>query len=414
MPKAQDVSQRPGAAVSGDHERAGAAASPGDADPSSSSRPRLVAVVGMHRSGTSLCAHVLNALGVGMADEPNLVPSNPKGQWERLEIVSFHDRIFDLLDRGYYMAALHDLALPPGWWSDPRVVAVKRELIAFLKPRLAPGLAIGFKDPRTARLLRLWQELAAELDAELKFVLCLRHPAEIARSLHERDGLPLDIAEYRWLVYMADIVDRLRDAEVCTIEYERWFADARENATKLVGFLKLAAGSPAEIAGALSPIVDERLSHAAPAPRPLELPLAAALYDVLRRFDADPGARAEAVRIVDQFRICQQLYQPIEREFEALSRAVLTLTQAARESGSALVSWRAPAGRPMRRCSSATTRSRPGLRISFCGTALLALPPPRTASCRSGCGGPTEAAEYWFGRRKLSGSVRRPASGSRS
>src|SRR5947209_10297687 len=61
----------------------------------------FVVVLGMHRSGTSLCADALGRLGVRMADQPDAQPSNPQGQWERLEIVERHDRILEMLDRGF-------------------------------------------------------------------------------------------------------------------------------------------------------------------------------------------------------------------------------------------------------------------------------------------------------------------------
>ena len=76
-------------------------------------RPPFVVVLGMHRSGTSLCSHLLARLGIDMADDPAAQPSNPKGHWERPEIVQRHDRILELLDRGY-MTPLHDLPLPSG------------------------------------------------------------------------------------------------------------------------------------------------------------------------------------------------------------------------------------------------------------------------------------------------------------
>jgi len=321
LPKVKDESSEKAAIGSG--QGTGEPVSPARVDPNGTPRPRLVVVLGMHRSGTSLCAHVLNALGVNMADEPVATPSNPKGHWERLEIVALHDRILDLFNRGYF-DPLHDLPLAQGWWDDPRVAAIKRDIVAFFKPRLVPGMSIGFKDPRTARLLRLWQEILTELNVEVKFILCLRNPAEVARSLNHRDGLPLDMGEYRWFIYIAEIFDRLRDAELCTIEYEQWFDGKGENAAKLIRFLDLDTGkSLAAIAGSLSDIVDERLSHAGPAPRQPDLPLVRDLYEAVRGFGADPVARAKTVRIVDQFRAFQQLYEPMTREFEVLSQAVV-------------------------------------------------------------------------------------------
>ena len=42
-------------------------------------RRPIVLVLGMHRSGTSLCSHILSALGVDMSDDIDVNPSNAKG-----------------------------------------------------------------------------------------------------------------------------------------------------------------------------------------------------------------------------------------------------------------------------------------------------------------------------------------------
>src|SRR3954452_15380779 len=146
----------------------------------------FVVVLGMHRSGTSLCSHVLGRLGIAMADQPDAQPTNPKGQWERLEIVDRHDRVLALFDRGY-LTPLHDLPLPSGWWLDPAVGEIRREIVSFLEQKLVTGGAFGFKDPRTARLLPLWHKIFDELGLDPKIVLCVRNPAQVARSLEERD-----------------------------------------------------------------------------------------------------------------------------------------------------------------------------------------------------------------------------------
>src|ERR1700730_15018756 len=68
----------------------------------------IVMVLGMHRSGTSLCSHVLSVLGVDMADRmfprggETAGPDNPRGHWERWEIVDFHDRILAHFNRAYF------------------------------------------------------------------------------------------------------------------------------------------------------------------------------------------------------------------------------------------------------------------------------------------------------------------------
>jgi len=151
-------------------------------------------VLGMHRSGTSLCSHVLSVLGVDMADRmypPGLetaAPDNPRGHWERWEIVGFHDRILAHFNRAYF-GPFHDLPLPAGWWADPEIAAIRREMVGFLANRLGET-RFGFKDPRTVRLLPLWHQIFDDLNLAPKFVLCLRNPAEVARSLAAATGSP--------------------------------------------------------------------------------------------------------------------------------------------------------------------------------------------------------------------------------
>ena len=113
-------------------------------------RRPIVLVLGMHRSGTSLCSHILSALGVDMADNiagpgnVSVTPDNPQGHWERWEIVEFHDRILGLFNRDY-SGRFHDFALPVAWWANPRVAEIRREIATFLELRMG-GHYFGFKD----------------------------------------------------------------------------------------------------------------------------------------------------------------------------------------------------------------------------------------------------------------------------
>src|SRR5215831_14473761 len=182
-------------------------------------RRPIVVVLGMHRSGTSLCSHILSALGVDMADKipgpgaASPTPDNPRGHWERWEIVEFHDRILKLFNRDY-LGRFHDFALPVAWWADPRVAQIRRELAAFLEGRMGDGL-FGFKDPRTLRLMPVWHQIFNELKLAPRIVLCLRNPAQVARSLHARDGLDPANGEYRWLAYMIDFYRYTSNFECC-------------------------------------------------------------------------------------------------------------------------------------------------------------------------------------------------------
>lgn len=277
------------------------------------SRP-IVAVLGMHRSGTSLCAHVLSCLGIDMADELLVNSGNEKGHWERLELMELHDRMLALCNRGY-LTPLHDLALPEAWWADPKIQAVKREILGFLQRRIG-AMPFGFKDPRTARLMPVWNQIFRELNLAPKFVICLRNPAQVARSLRDRDHLNPQIGEYRWFVYLTDILEYLGKYEFCLVEYEDWFTKPGHNLRKLQHFLDIEwPGSEAALHLTVSEIVDGELRHDDPHCVARE-PTICAFYELVRAFPGDNAARQRTRYLTTQFAAYRRLQRPFERAFE--------------------------------------------------------------------------------------------------
>ncbi len=218
-------------------------------------------VLGMHRSGTSLCAHMLSLMGLDMADRVSADGSNKRGHWERSDIVSAHDEILHLFARDWHDER-HGLALPNDWWVDPRVRRIRDKLIKTLEPLTAGPTRIGFKDPRTARFLPMWHEILSALGASPRFVLCVRDPAQVMRSLASRDEVGSGDAEFRWLSYNAHAVEGIRDNTVCMVPYEDWFGSPRENLNRMIRTLDL-GWNPDDpmLARVAGEIVDTQLRH---------------------------------------------------------------------------------------------------------------------------------------------------------
>jgi hypothetical protein len=287
-------------------------------------RRPIVLVLGMHRSGTSLCSHLLSALGLDMTDNiaapgsASVTPDNPRGHWERWEIIEFHDRILALFNRGYF-GHFHDFALPVAWWADPRVAQIRREIVAFLEKRMGEGY-FGFKDPRTVRLMPMWHQIFNELKLAPRLVLCLRNPAEIGRSLNARDGLDPEIGEYRWLVHMIDFFRYTSKYDICMVEYEGWFTDPAANIEKLRKFLDLPwLQSESDLSLVLSGIIDRAARHDDSNHREASQPLVRTLYK-LASSDGQDGARDQIAYIVSQFVSFQQLQKPLLQAFEDVAR----------------------------------------------------------------------------------------------
>lgn len=161
--------------------------------------PRAVIVLGMHRAGTSALAGALDALGLPLGRR--LVPAeadNPAGYFENADAVQAQERLLLALGRGW-----DDLRpLPEGWLDSEPALAAEAELAAWIQADFAGQALWAFKDPRTCRLLPLWRRLLARLGIEPVFVLSLRSPDEVARSLQARDGLPAWYARLLWAQHL--------------------------------------------------------------------------------------------------------------------------------------------------------------------------------------------------------------------
>ena len=293
-------------------------------------RRPIVLVLGMHRSGTSLCSHILSALGVDMSDDIDVNPSNTRGHWERREIVEFHDRILGLFNRDF-LGKFHDFALPVAWWADRRVAQIRREIVAFLERRMGEGY-FGFKDPRTVRLMPVWHQILNELKLAPRVVLCLRNPAQVARSLNARDGLDPEIGEYRWLVHMMDFYRYTRNLNCCAVEYEQWFDNPAANIEKLRKFLDLPwQQSEADLALLMSDLIDPAARHDDTKNQEANQPLVRTLYK-LASSNGQDDARHQIDYIVSQFVSFQQLQRPLLQAFESVAETAAKHPEIEREA----------------------------------------------------------------------------------
>jgi hypothetical protein len=280
----------------------------------------LVTILGMHRSGTSLCANLLHALGIDMADSAGPSPNNKKGHWERPRINDLNDQIFARFSRAWSDPA-HILALPEGWTTDPRVQAIKAELIAHITQITAGPKPAGFKDPRTARLMPLWRDIFEAAHITPRIIFCIRDPAQVARSITARDRMAREQAEYRWLLYNAEAVASIGADEICLVPYEQWFERPGETAQRIAAFLGVPPLPPQLVAA----IVDPDLRHDDPSLPPAR-PLARRLHQLIVRGIINDNGRDMLDPDVRAFCTCigefEQQVQPLLVDREILRASV--------------------------------------------------------------------------------------------
>lgn len=305
-------------------------AAPGGGAGNRRHRP-IVIVTGMPGSGAALCARVLSALGVDLADrvaDPAVgypAGANDNGDWQRPEIAEFHHRILALFDRSAD-SPLHDVPLPVGWWADPRVVAVRREIAGFVAGKLGPGL-FGFEAPLTARLFPMWRQIISELRLSPRVVFCLRNPGEVAHDCQLRHGLDPELAEHRWFIHTLEFFRYVDVESFCTLEFEQWGQAPLVNLRKLQQFLRLSwAPADSEAQLILSELAGCSGALAPDALRQARQPAVRLLYTLARDAEHTPAARDAIGNLIAQFASFQQLNGPQQRALAGIAGLAAGLT----------------------------------------------------------------------------------------
>src|SRR4051794_22173737 len=143
---------------------------------------RLVLVVGVGRSGTSLLAGVLGQLGFHIPQpEVSADDTNPKGFGEPRWGVDFHSKLMRRLRVIVFDAR-------PVAFEKTAAVVDDGELRTWLAGELAQADDVVIKDPRVGWFLGLWQRACADAGARTTQITMLRHPAEILTSARKSYG----------------------------------------------------------------------------------------------------------------------------------------------------------------------------------------------------------------------------------
>lgn len=244
----------------------------------------IVAVLGMHRSGTSLSTELMQRLGATISED--LVPAaaeNPRGYFESSVISGIQEQLLNAFGGSMWWTSTTLNPMPDNWWLLPAVQPYRQRLLEYVKQELARCEHVwAFKDPRTARLLPMWNTIIDELGVEAKYVLVVRDPIEVAGSLHTRQKMSQAYAELLWLEHNSDAATYGANRLKAIVEYRHWFGNPVEQATYLATALGMAVPDSAKLEDTVRAVVSKDLRHheANGAPN-YELPFTRDVYDAL-------------------------------------------------------------------------------------------------------------------------------------
>lgn len=218
---------------------------------------KIIVIVGMHRSGTSVLARSMKIFGAQLGDrllDPG--PDNPKGYWEDEDIVNFDNEMLAFLGMT---------------WNDLRpidefdVLNLRRngyldKAAKLIELKLKNHDFIAIKDPRMAKLLPIWRDAFEANTRHLMYVFSMRNPVSVIDSLQKRNNIDPLNAGLMWASHVIPALGELRKDIKCFIDYDELLENPKKHILEIANYFKLPVDFD-ELNIFLNEFLDKKLRH---------------------------------------------------------------------------------------------------------------------------------------------------------
>ena len=267
-----------------------------------------------------MVARILNVSGLHLGSGRDLLApqdDNAAGFWEHQGFLTLNKEILAAFEGGWDIPP----NLEAGWETDPRLddIAERARAVVAELARHAPW---GWKDPRNSLTLPFWRRLVPDL----RVVVCVRSPLEIAASLNRR-GASTDAFAFRlWLAYEDALAAATADVDRIVTHFDSYFRDAPSEAERLVAWAGLSPDEGA-IDEACATVATDLRHHrttqelVAVASRPLVSTYLARCAEAGPVFAASQLEDARSGELIAQERQLAELRRELDRARSDLTRA---------------------------------------------------------------------------------------------
>jgi hypothetical protein len=197
----------------------------------------VVCITGMHRSGTSLIAQILHRSGPYLGPYRQLAQpaaDNLDGYWEHPDFQQLNDDILTHFGGGWDLAP----SFPAGWADLPELEPLRQRARALI--RQFDGQQFwGWKDPRSALTIPFWRSLIPDL----KVVICVRNPLEVAQSLSRRGMSSRSFGLRLWQTYYERLLASTAPQDWIVTHYDTYFVDALAETKRVLSWLGIPAST---------------------------------------------------------------------------------------------------------------------------------------------------------------------------
>jgi hypothetical protein len=212
-----------------------------------------VCIAGMHRSGTSLLSNLLQMCGLYQGQQRDMLPAksdNENGYWENEKFVLLNEEILKVLGGRWNCPPRMD-----NGWSDEEGLSAVKSKAELLLQEFCDHEPWGWKDPRNCLTQPFWRRLLPDL----KTVICVRNPLEVAESLRRSQHTPNRAGLSLWWIYNQSIIDNTPRKKRIVCHYDSYFKDPHGELNRLLSFLGMSI--PQAVIEQCDSVVSNRLRH---------------------------------------------------------------------------------------------------------------------------------------------------------
>ncbi|MCV7160943.1 sulfotransferase family protein [Mycolicibacterium brisbanense] len=197
----------------------------------SSTRPMILFVLGMGRSGTSALTRVLSlcgaALPTGMMGADT---GNPRGYWEPRAALLLNRAILDRHGSAWWDPSFR--LLEEGTFTPEERAQCIAEIGEFLD-KLPPAPLVVIKELTIGVLHSMWFEAARQAGYDISAVISVRHPEEVVASLGAAVKATPELTSALWLKGNLLAERYTRDIPRAFIEYSNLLDDWRREINRI-------------------------------------------------------------------------------------------------------------------------------------------------------------------------------------
>ncbi|MDF0606827.1 hypothetical protein HZU77_014375 [Neisseriaceae bacterium TC5R-5] len=192
---------------------------------------QLIVVLGMHRSGTSTLTRGLQVLGVSLGEQlmPPTPGNNAKGFWEDVDLNALNIEILQAIGSAWF----HLASIEAAQVEELHHKGYFLRAVNLLEEKINGTQIFGFKDPRVAKLLPFWKEVFSHCQFKVNYLLAIRNPLSVAKSLAKRDNFSPEHSYLLWLGHTLESLNSSVGKLRLLVDYDRLMQSPDKELTRI-------------------------------------------------------------------------------------------------------------------------------------------------------------------------------------